>query len=75
MKNWSTDLKVLKKNPEAYRRWKTEQLINFGVGKEKLDMQYLKSNFYGLSLDPEKKSYVAFLLWPSKFSRKLKKNS
>ena len=75
MKNWSTDTKTLKKNPAQFRIWKTEQLINFGLGKAKLDKNYLKKNLDKLSIDPAKKHYLSFLLWPKKSSRRSKKNS
>jgi hypothetical protein len=62
MKNWShTTLKFDKKTPE-YQIWKLEQLINFGIEKEKLSRHYLKKYFSKLNIDPDKKRYLAFLL-------------
>ena len=36
MKNWSTDLNKLAKNPAAMAVWKLEQMVNFGLDGEKL---------------------------------------
>ena len=36
MKNWSTDTKKLSKNQNKFTIWKLEQLINFGLGNEKI---------------------------------------
>lgn len=75
MKNWSTDTKNLKKNSKAFHLWRTEQLINFGLGKAKLDSTFVKKNFNLLNIDPAKKTYLSFLLWGKKSSRTTKKNS
>lgn len=75
MKNWSTDVTSLKKNPALWKLWKTEQLINFGLGKEKLARMYVKENFERLSIDPSKKTYLSFLIWGKKSSRQAKKSS
>lgn len=70
MKNWSVDIKKLKKYPEAYKIWRLEQLINYGLDEEKLDEKEVKKYWNKLYLDPPAKKYLEFLLWPqkSKFS-------
>ena len=62
MKNWSTDEKLLKKSPKKYNLWRLEQLINFGLGNEKLSIQNVKKNISKLSIDPLKKRYLKFLI-------------
>lgn len=62
MYNWSTDLNHLKKYPEKYKIWKLEQLINFGLGKEKINKNDLKKYWYQLKIDPWYKEYLKFLL-------------
>lgn len=62
MKNWSTDEKLLKKNPEKYNLWKLEQLINFGLGDEKLSLLNVKKNLNKLTIDPLKRRYLKFLI-------------
>ena len=63
MYNWSTDTKELKKYPEKYSIWKLEQLINFGLDKERLDSKLVKKYWDKLQIDPKKKEALAFLLW------------
>lgn len=62
MYNWSVDISHLKKFPEKYTIWKLEQLINFGLGKEKLKRKLLIKYFNRLSIDPLKRKYLEFLL-------------
>lgn len=62
MYNWSVDASSLKKFPEQYRIWRLEQLINFGLGKEKIDKKELKKYFNKIRIDPLKKKYLKFLL-------------
>ncbi len=62
MNNWSTDEKLLKKNPTKYNLWKLEQLINFGLGDEKLSLPNFKKNLSKLSIDPLKRRYLKFLI-------------
>ncbi len=66
MYNWSIDLKELKKDKEAYIIWRLEQLINYGLGGEKLNKRLLKKYWNRLYLDAGKKRYLKFLLWPKK---------
>ena len=62
MKNWSVDAKFLSKYPKKYTLWKLEQLINFGLGKEKLSRIQLKKHLSKLNIDPQKRKYLKFLL-------------
>ena len=68
MYNWSIDLKELKKDKKQYAIWRLEQLVNFGLGKEKLDKKELKKYWPYLYIDPLKKKYLTMLLWPQKRS-------
>ena len=63
MHNWSTDTHELKKHPTQYAIWRLEQLINFGLGKTKLNKRALKKYWPKLHLDPKKKKFLEFLLW------------
>ncbi|MDP3899722.1 MAG: hypothetical protein Q8Q23_01430 [bacterium] len=58
----------MKKNKTQYTAWRLEQLINFGLHKEKINKQELKKYWKTLHLDPHKKKYLSFLLWPKKQS-------
>lgn len=67
MYNWSVDEKAFKKaDPEGYEKWRLEQTINWGLGGEKLNQKLLRKYWRGLFLDPIKKKYLSFLLWPLK---------
>ena len=63
MYNWSVDEKHLKKYPEKYKIWKLEQMINWGLGGEKISEVLLRRYWHKLFLDPVKKKYLSFLLW------------
>jgi len=63
MRNWSVEEQKLKKFPVKYKRWKTEQLINYGLDEgDKLDRQYVKQNLNSLDIDPDMKAYLKFVL-------------
>jgi hypothetical protein len=64
MYNWSTDTKELKKDKKKYAIWRLEQLVNFGLGKEKIKRAELKKNWKDLNLDKSKKKFLKILLWP-----------
>ena len=66
MYNWSVDIKQLKKHPQKYAIWKLEQMVNFGLGGEKINKNQLKKYWNFLKLDPKKKKYLEFLLWPNR---------
>lgn len=62
MYNWSVDTKILAQNPEQFKIWKLEQMINFGLGEEKINKKDLKKYFDKLYIDSSKKRYLEFLL-------------
>ena len=62
MYNWSTDYKTIKKDPEKYAIWRLEQLINFGLGKEKISAMQLKAYWPKLKIDQHRKKFLSILL-------------
>jgi len=62
MYNWSTDTTKLKENPEKYGIWRLEQLINFGLGGEKLSRTEINKYWNKLDLDPKRKNVLEFWL-------------
>lgn len=67
MYNWSTDEKKFKEqDPEGYKIWRLEQMINYGLGKEKLNIKELKRYWNKLRIDELTRKYLEFLLWPTK---------
>lgn len=67
MHNWSTDVKKLKKDKEAYAVWRLEQMINYGADGEKISEKELRACWKKLALDEEKKRFLGFLLWGRKY--------
>ena len=67
MYNWSVDEEKFKAaDPLGYDIWRIEQLINYGLDNEKLDEKMVRKYWKKLYLDPFKKKYIKFLLWPPK---------
>lgn len=67
MHNWSVDEKRFKKeDPEGYRIWRLEQMINWGLGGEKIPRTLLKRYWRKIFIDEFSRKYLKFLLWPKK---------
>jgi len=67
MYNWSVDVKKFKKaDPEGYKIWKLEQMINYGLGEEKLDEKLVRKYWKKFYMDDLTRRYLQFLLWPKK---------
>jgi hypothetical protein len=67
MYNWSVDEKKFKKeDPEGYQIWKLEQMINWGLGCEKLNERLLRKHWKKFFIDNIIKNYLRFLLWQKK---------
>ncbi|MDO8639667.1 MAG: hypothetical protein Q7R53_01960 [bacterium] len=63
MYNWNTNLSGWNKKSESFIVWRLNQLINFGLNGEKLDLKQVKKYWRKLSLDVKKKKFLHFLLW------------
>ena len=64
MYNWSVDTTELKKDKKQYAVWRLEQMVNFGLGGEKLNRGELKKYWPLLNLDEKRKKFLFMLLWP-----------
>jgi len=67
--NWSVDEKRFKKeDPKAYKIWRIEQMINYGLAGEKLDEKEVKKYWKKIKdrLDPQYRKYLEVLLWKKK---------
>lgn len=62
MYNWSTDEKKLKKDPEKYAIWKLEQMINFGLGGEKIKKIEIKKYLSKINIDPARRRFLELIL-------------
>ena len=67
MYNWSVDEKAFKKaDPEGYQIWRLEQMVNWGLGGEKLRESLVRKYWKQLFMDDPTRRYLKFLLWPQK---------
>ncbi len=62
MINWNTDLKSFKSTEEA-TVWKLNQLINFGLGGDKLDLNLVKKYWGKLYIDANRRKFLSLLIW------------
>ena len=62
MYNWTVDENRLKKNKKRYAIWKLEQMINFGLNGEKINIRDLKRHWNKLQLDSTRKRFLQLLL-------------
>lgn len=64
MRNWSTDTTRLKQNPPQHEVYVLEQLINFGLGDQKISATKLKKHWHQIKIDDSKRNYLQSILWP-----------
>jgi hypothetical protein len=62
MYNWNTDISKWDKKSESFIIWKLEQLINFGLNGEKLDLKLVKKYWKNLHLDSHRKKFLKLIL-------------
>ncbi len=63
MYNWSVNEQELKKYPEQYAIWRLEQMVNFGLGEEKIHEKDLKKYWNKMNIDPSRKKFLSILLY------------
>jgi len=71
MHNWSVDEATFKKNyPQKYQLWRLIQLINYGLGGEKLNKQKVQRNWPHIKehIDPYKARLIEYYLWGKQYS-------
>lgn len=68
MYNWSTDEKKLTKNKDKYTIWKLEQMVNFGIGKDKIKEQELKKYWNKIDIDPFRRNFLEKLIHDTQHS-------
>ena len=62
MYNWSVNTKRLKKDKKAYEIWRLEQMINYGLGGEKLDGEKLRKYLLVLKIDNDTRKFLEMIL-------------
>lgn len=67
MYNWSVDEEKFKKaDPKSYKIWRLEQMINYGLGEDKLNERQVRKHWARLFMDAPTRKYLEFLLWPKR---------
>jgi hypothetical protein len=62
MKNWSTDIKKLRKSKEKFAVWKLEQMVNFGLGGKKIKKSQLKKYWKKINIDSAKRKFLSLFV-------------
>ena len=62
MYNWNTDLNSFKSKEES-TVWKLNQLINFGLNGEKLNLRLVKKYWDKLYIDANRRKFLSLLIW------------
>jgi hypothetical protein len=62
MYNWNIDITLFRSKKKRIW-WKLNQLINFGLGGEKVNLRLVKKYWDKLFLDPKRKRFLEFLIW------------
>lgn len=62
MYNWSGNKAKINKKTKAYRLWHLEQLINFGLNGEKINLKDLKKYWNELNIDNNKRRFLQLFL-------------
>jgi len=69
MNNWSVDEEKLKKNPQKYAIWRLGQIVNFGLGNERInEADYRRYAEDVVIQDPWRKKYLDLLVYGEKNS-------
>ena len=67
MRNWSTDIKRLRTDPDKYSIWQLEQQLNYGLNEgEKIERTLLKKYLPILNIDEDTRNLMEFLLYGKK---------
>lgn len=69
MHNWSDDESQIKQDPEKYKIWRLEQLINYGASGAKLREKEIRKYWSKLRLDPGMRRALSFLIYGKRDSQ------
>lgn len=72
MYNWSRidEEEMKRQDPEKYRLWRLTQLINFGLGGEKLDRKEVIAAWPKIKddIEPYTRRAIEYILWDTLYS-------
>ncbi|MCX6718697.1 MAG: hypothetical protein NTY81_03820 [Candidatus Staskawiczbacteria bacterium] len=64
---WDYNKREYAKQMEKDPIWGLERLINFGLGKEKIDRELLEKYIHKLKIPENRRAFLELLLWDKKF--------
>lgn len=64
MRNWYAKKSEESRNDDIGIIWQLNQLINFGITDRKIKINHIRRYWNKLTLDPKRKHFIEFLLWP-----------
>jgi hypothetical protein len=67
MFNWNTDTSAWDKKSDSYKVWRLEQLINFGLNGEKLDIKDVKKYWNKIETDSTTRKFLKLIIWGKRF--------
>jgi hypothetical protein len=67
MYNWNTNTTKWNKTSDTYQVWQLEQMINFGLNGNKLDLVQVKKYWMDLKLDKYRQKFLELILWPERY--------
>lgn len=62
MYNWSIDERKFQEQGEDYIIWRLEQMVNFGLGNERIPEAVLRKHWQDMNIDPARKRFLTLLL-------------
>ncbi|MFY9484064.1 MAG: hypothetical protein WAP74_00365 [Patescibacteria group bacterium] len=67
MKVWDYNLAKVRKRSPAYRKWRLERLINYGLDRgDRISAKELKRYWAELKISPQRRALLKDLLWQKK---------
>ncbi len=63
---WDYDKTEYKKQAGKDPVWELERLINYGLGKEKIDRKKLEEHLTELNISEDRRAFFELLLWNKK---------
>ena len=63
MYNWNIDIKSVDKKSRKFIIWRLNQLINFGLNGDRLNLKMVKKYWNNLSLDTKRKKFLSYIIW------------
>lgn len=63
MYNWNTNTSKWNKKSDSYKIWRLNQLINFGLNGEKLDLKLVRRFWDKIDTDETTRKFLDLIIW------------